>query len=57
MIKLQNLNFSHELVIYEYSKWPSKGVPDESDTILNIIENVNFEFGVDDWPILVFCKY
>jgi hypothetical protein len=57
MIKLKNLNFTHEMVIYEYSKWPSKGVPDESDTILNIIENVNFEFGVDDWPILVFCKY
>jgi hypothetical protein len=44
------------MILYEYFKWPSNGVPDESDTIIEIIESVNCEFEEEDWPILVFCK-
>lgn len=54
---VQRLNVQHELDHYQYADWPDRGMPDEEETVMAIIERVNLEHGAEaDWPILVFCK-
>jgi protein tyrosine phosphatase len=49
-------NTSNELELYQYTEWPDKGVPDEAETLLTIIEKINADYVELTSPMLVFCK-
>jgi hypothetical protein len=55
-IQLKESNTQTELELYQYTEWPDKGVPDEAETLLTIIEKMNAGHADSNSPILVFCK-
>ena len=56
VFKTQDHDLVREVDHYQYTDLPDKGMPDEEETIMSLIERVNQEHGEVDWPILVFCK-
>ena len=57
LFRTQDSDLVREVDHYQYTDLPDKGMPDEEETVMSLIERVNHEHSEVDWPILVFCKF
>ena len=41
---------------YHYIEWPDKSVPQETQSLVSLVNRVNQEHPSTEWPIVVHCK-
>lgn len=42
---------------YHYTEWPDKSVPNETQSLVSLINRVNQEHPSSEWPIVVHCRF